>query len=113
MNDTQSTNKNFGAIGWGLILVWWGITEMIKFPNGAGAIGVGLILLGLNALRLVKGMPISGFSITIGFLALLWGGLDLAGSVLTLPFQLPIFAILLIALGIGLVAPELLRTRHA
>jgi hypothetical protein len=113
MNNTQPLNRSLGTIGWGLIFVWWGVTEMIKFPSGTGAIGVGLILLGMNAVRLLNGIPGNGFSITIGILALVWGGLELAGSVLSLPFQLPVFAILLIVLGVSLLAPELLRTRNA
>lgn len=113
MNNSQPLARNLGAIAWGLIFIWWGITEMIKFPTGAGAIGFGLILIGLNAIRLLINMPVSGLSLTIGILALVWGGLELAGSVLTLPFQLPVFAILLIALGVVLLSQELLRTRNA
>ena len=47
-----------------------------------------------------KGEPTSGFTTTLGILALLLGGLQLASPYLQLPFELPIFAILLIALGL-------------
>ena len=113
MENTRMLNRNLETVAWGAFFIWWGITEMIKFPTGIGAIGFGLILLGLNAIRLLNRIPVSGFSLTIGILALVWGGLELAGSVLSLPFQLPIFAFLLIALGVSLLAQELLRTRYA
>jgi hypothetical protein len=40
------------------------------------------------------------------------GGLELASSVLRLPFELPVFAILLIVLGVILLARELLRSKN-
>jgi hypothetical protein len=76
-------------------------------PHGAGAIGIGLILLGLNAARSLNGVRTSGFSITLG-LALVWGGLELVGSLLALPFDIPVFAILLIVLGAIMLVRELL-----
>ena len=82
-------------------------------PHGTGAIGIGLIWLGLNAARALKGMPISGFTTTLGILALVLGGLELAISVLHLSFELPVFAILLIVLGAIMLARELLAARAA
>jgi hypothetical protein len=86
---------------------------MAKFlPSGTGAIGIGLILLGSNAVRSLNGIPASRFSITLGILALVWGGLELAGVVLSLPFELPILAILLIVLGVIVLAHELIGSRN-
>jgi hypothetical protein len=90
-----------------MFFIWWGITELFNFAAGIDAIGVGLILLGLNVVRSLNGMPTSGFTITFGILALVWGGLELAQSVLPLPFEIPVFAILLIVLGVILLAREL------
>ena len=113
MNSTQSLNRNFEAIAWGALFIWWGITELIvSLPDGTGAIGVGLILLGVNAARSLNGIPASGFSTTLGVLALVWGGLELAGSIFNLPFDLPVFAILLIVLGVTMLAFELARDRN-
>ncbi len=101
MDSIQLRNRSFEGLAWGAIFIWWGITEMFHFmPDGTGALGLGLILLGVNAARYLSGVRMSGFSLTIGILALLWGGLELAGALLSLPFRLPIFAILLIALGV-------------
>jgi hypothetical protein len=113
MNNTQMQNRNLEAAAWGALLIWWGITELVKsLPDGTGAIGIGLILLGLNAARSLNGIPTSRFSIVLGILALVWGGLELAGVVLSLPFELPVFAILLIVLGVTLLASELTRSRN-
>ncbi len=76
---------------------------------GVGAIGIGLILLGLNAARWLNGIPASGFTTTLGILALVLGGLELANVVLHLSFELPVFAILLITLGVIFLAREILR----
>jgi len=105
MNNKQAMNWNFEAIAWGALFIWWGITELIpSLPDGAGAIGIGLILIGVNMARLFNGLPTSRFSITLGILALIWGGLELAGVLLSLPFEIPIFAILLIVLGMIILA---------
>jgi len=101
MENTRTVNFDLGTIAWGAFFVLWGITEMFpSLPEGTGAIGIGLILVGLNLARLWKGQPINGFTTTFGVLALLLGALQLARPVLHLSFELPIFAILLIALGV-------------
>ena len=81
MNKTQSQKRDFETIAWGAIFVWWGITELFPaLPTGSGALGIGLILLGINAARHFSGVPTSRFSITVGILAVVWGGLELAGD---------------------------------
>ncbi len=97
MNDSIK-NRSIDALAWGALFIWWGLTLLIPFPAGVGLIGVGLILLAANAARYFQGMRVSGFTTAIGVLALVWGGLELAGTVL--PFALPVFPILLIVLGL-------------
>jgi hypothetical protein len=112
MNKPQTMNRNFEAIAWGALFVWWGVTELFSsLPDGTGAIGIGLILIGVNIARTLNGIPISRFSTTLGILALVLGGLELAGVLLSLPFEIPIFAILLIVLGVIVLAPELTGRR--
>lgn len=112
MENLRTINRSYEQLAWGAIFIWWGITELFNFlPDGTGALGLGLILLGVNAARFVNNIPVSGFSITVGILALVWGGLELAGALLSLPFHLPVFAILLIVLGILVLGGSL--TEHA
>jgi hypothetical protein len=74
MNTAQTLNRTLEAIAWGALFVWWGIIELIpSLPDGSGATGIGLILLGVNAARLLNGLRVNGFSTTIGILALVWG----------------------------------------
>ena len=87
-------------------------TRFLDLCAGTGAIGIGLILLGLNAARSLNGIAVSGFSTTLGILVLLWGGLELAGAILPLPFELPVFAILLITLGVLLLGGEIVRPKN-
>jgi intracellular septation protein A len=109
----QSSYRNLDTMAWGAFFVWWGITSLVvSLPKGAGAMGIGLIFLGLNAARYMKGFPVSGFTTILGILALVWGGLDLAGVLLSLPFQMPTFAIIVIVLGVSLVAGQLVGRKN-
>jgi hypothetical protein len=114
MENTRTLNSSFEMAAWGALFIWWGITELFNFlPTGIGAIGIGLILLGLNVARSLNGIHTKGFTTILGILALVWGGLELASSVFALPFELPVFEILLITLGVILLGREIVRTRNA
>ena len=113
MGNVQTSYRNLDTIAWGAFFVWWGITNLVvSLPKGVGAMGIGLIFLGLNIARSMKGIPVSGFTTILGILALVWGGLDLAGALLSLPFQMPAFAIIVIVLGVSLVAGQLIGRRN-
>lgn len=113
MNNTPTINRHFEVIAWGALFIWWGLTELIpSLPDGTGLIGIGLILIGMNVARSLNNLPVSRFSLTLGILALVWGGLELAGLLLSLPIEIPIFAILLIVLGMIILAPELAGSRN-
>jgi hypothetical protein len=105
MDNPKKRNHKYEIIAWGVFFVWWGIVEFKFLPHGTGDLGIGLILLGLNAVRSVKGIPTSGWTIALGILMLADGILELTGTLFNLPFKLPIFAILLIILGGILLAP--------
>ncbi len=110
MEKSQNINRSLDTIAWAAFFLWWGMTELFSsLPTGIGAIGIGIILLGLNLARWSKGIPTSGFTTVLGILALVLGILELAASILSLPFDLPVFAILLITLGLLLLGGELLR----
>jgi hypothetical protein len=113
MENTPKSNIDFGTIAWGAFFILWGITEMFKsLPDGTGTLGIGIILVGLNLARLWKGQPASGFTTTLGVLALLLGSLQLARPFLHLSFEFPIFAILLMVLGLIVLAGELKGSKN-
>ncbi len=110
MDDARKLNKVLEAVAWGALFIWWGLSLVPHFlPNGLDAAGTGLILLGVNLFRMTKGIPVNGFSTTLGILTLVWGGLDLSRSVFHLPYKLPVFAILSILLGVILLLSPLRR----
>ncbi len=114
MNNVQTLNRKFEMIAWGLFFIWWGIADsdfgLLKaLPHGLGWLGIGLILLGLNAARTLNGIPSRSFTTILGILAFVLGGLQLARLVLRPPFELPIFAILLIVFGVIVLAETMRR----
>jgi hypothetical protein len=112
MENKQALNRNFDTMAWGAFFIWWGITVLFKsLPIGIGAVGIGLILLGLNAARALNGIPTSGFTITLGLITLGLGGFDLAKAALHLPWDLPVFATTLTLLGVLFLARATLANR--
>ena len=85
---------------------------LVFLPDGSGAIGVGLILLSVNAVRWLKGIPPYPFSITLGILMLVLGGLEIVRAFVHPPFDLNIFAILMIVLGLILLGRVLFRLQN-
>ena len=113
MENIRTSNTKLETLAWAAFFIWWGITELFQsLPPGIGALGIGVILLGLNAARRQNGLPASGFTTTLGILALVLGGLELAGALLHLSFELPVFAILLIVLGAIMLMRELSHASH-
>ncbi len=107
-NLNAMENKRLEAIAWGLFLIMLGCQAFIpaeRVNEGVWAIGVGIILLGLNAARYTRRIRMSGFTTVLGIIALLTGIGELAGV------DLPGLAILLILLGAQLVLKPWLEER--
>jgi len=97
MNDIKTLNHTIAAVGEGALLIWWGVVIMIDpLTIGMGAIGTGIILLGINAARLKRSIPTKSSTTAIGITTLVWGALD---TVFNPRFEVS-FAILLIVIGI-------------
>ncbi|MGB8646971.1 MAG: hypothetical protein WCF84_17170 [Anaerolineae bacterium] len=116
MDAARTVKHDFETVAWGALFIWWGIADsdigLFKFlPHGIGWAGIGLILLGLNAARARNGIPMGSLTTTLGIIALVLGGVELAGSVFGLPFEIPGLAVVLITLGLVVLARELLRIR--
>ncbi len=77
MGAKKEFNHRIASFGWGLLLLWWGFVILIDpLTMGIGAIGTGLILLGLNAVRVWKRIPTVASTTTVGIITLTWGVLD-------------------------------------
>lgn len=111
MENEQKTKSYYEAIIWGSWFIWWGAVELMPFlPKGSGIFGTGIILLSIIGLRALKGLSTSSFSITLGFVTFVWGGLEISRGFVHLPFEIPVFAFTLIALGGFLAIRALLKS---
>ncbi len=80
--EKKALNGRLEAMGWGLFLIMLGGFALVpgdQIPRGVWSIGVGLIMLGLNAARYFYGLKLSGFTTFLGLLALLGGVAQLLG----------------------------------
>jgi len=94
--------RRIDAIGWGLLFLMSGVVFLIPgLPDGTWLVGLGLLMLGLNAARLVIGLPLDRFGVILGSGALLAGLGTMAGM------DVPVFALLLVAFGLAIIAGQL------
>ncbi len=101
MVDAKSLNRKYETAAWGAFFILLGVTSLFRgLPDGVGAVGLGLIFLGLNLARYLNKVPTSALTITLGVLALLLGGADILRTVLNLQIEVPLFPLALIAIGL-------------
>ncbi len=111
MEDLKRFNHRLATMAWGLLLIWWGIVIVVDpFTIAIGAIGTGLILLGVNAVRSQKGIPITNSNNSVGIIAIIWGVLDQARHMLGLSPWLSLALILFVVGFAYLLTPLLRRT---
>ena len=75
-------NKRLETIGWGCFLIMLGGFMFVPHTvvaKGFWSIGVGVIMLGLNAARYFNNIKMSGFTTFLGVVAMVGGILQLAG----------------------------------
>jgi hypothetical protein len=75
-------NKRLESVFWGLFLIMlggWALIPAATIPKGAWSVGVGLIMLGLNAARYLNGIRMSGFTTVLGLLAVVGGVAEYLG----------------------------------
>ena len=109
MDNARTMNSIFSKIGDNALLIWWGVVMMVHpITIGMGAIGTGLILLGVNAARLLKRIPTKLATTTIGVMAILWGTLDTAFH----PRFEVSFALMLVVIGLVSLVVVLVRLNH-
>jgi hypothetical protein len=100
-------DKRLAILFWPLLLILLGTIWLFpvdRVPVGTFLTGIGLILLGLNAARLLNGIPVRVLPTVLGVVALAAGLAEFAGA------ELPIVPLSLIAIGVSIV-PELFHAR--
>ncbi len=81
-SEKAALNKRLESIAWGLFLIMLGGFALVPdsiTPKGTWALGVGLIMLGLNAARYFLKIRMSGFTTVLGILSVVGGISELAG----------------------------------
>jgi len=102
----SALNKRFESIAWALFLIMIGGIWLVpkeRVPEGTWLVGAGLIMLGLNAARYLNGIKMSGFTIVLGFIAVVSGLSDFVGV------DLPFFPLLLILIGASIILRPLIE----
>jgi hypothetical protein len=103
--SNESLDRRLHDIGWGLLLMLTGMIWLVpakRVPQGAWLLGVAAILVGLDVVRYVKHITVSGFSLVVGLAALL------AAFSRIWRTDLPVLALCLLIIGASLVAKPLL-----
>ena len=99
-------NRRLESISWGLFLIMLGGFALLKsVPEGTWLVGAGVIMLGLNVLRLLLGIRIGWFTVVLGTVALLSG----LGSVYGV--SIPVGPLLVILIGLAIILRALDRSR--
>ncbi len=98
----RELNRRLETMSWGLFLIMIGGFALLKdVPEGTWLIGAGVIMLGLNAVRLLVGIRASGFTLILGTIALLSG----IGSVYGI--DIPVGPLLIILIGLAIIVRAL------
>ena len=107
MKDINTLDKRYETFAWGVGFVSIGILSLIPGDqSGIGVLSIGLILIGLNLTRSLSKIPINTFTTILGLLAFLLGLVALFRRALNIPpFELDLFALLLIIIGIYFLIP--------
>jgi hypothetical protein len=99
---SRDLDSQIDAIGWGLFFLMSGVVLLVPdLPDGSWLTGLGALFLGLSIVRRWIGLPVSGFGVVVGIVAIAAGASTIAGV------SLPVFALLLVGCGLVLVTREL------
>jgi hypothetical protein len=99
-------SRRLEGFGWAVLLIAVGTIWLLpetQFPHGTWLIAAGLILLGLNAIRYLNRVRMSGFSLVAGIVALTIGVGEFFGV------KLPLIAIALIVVGAVILLKTMLQ----
>lgn len=101
-------SQTLDSLGWGLFIVLigigWYIGSAYKIDTGSFiALGVGLILLGINLIRVKSNIKINRFAIFVSILALAIGGAGILG------YSLDLLPTILIIVGLFVIEEALAK----
>jgi hypothetical protein len=87
------------VLGWGVFFLMTGVLMLFpSLPEGTWLVGLGVLMLGLAAVRVGLGLAFEWFGVILGTGALVAGFGTIAGV------YIPVFALFLVACGLALIA---------
>jgi hypothetical protein len=92
----SEVGRRVAVAGWGLFFIWIGIVLLKGIVTGISMLGIGIIALGVQAVRMFLNIGLEGFWIFVGLIFVLggiWGFFET---------QLPLLPIVLIIAGVAL-----------
>jgi hypothetical protein len=100
-------DQRIDRIGWGIFFMCIGALWLMPrpLPSGMWLTTIGVLLLAVNVWRVVSGLPLRLSTSIVGAFALL------TGIGLLFGVDLPVLALMLIAIGVGTLTEALLRRR--
>ena len=97
--DTKNLAHRLDVLGWGIFFLITGVLMLFpSLPEGIWLVGLGVLLLGLAAVRVALGLAIEWFGVILGAGALIAGFGTIAG------IYIPVFALFLVACGLAIIA---------
>lgn len=104
-------NKVLDGLAWGLFFILLGLVWIISASHSidAGtyvAVGVGIILIAINLVRMGVGIKVSKFSLFIGLIAFALGGAGIIG------YSLDLVPMIIILIGLFIIAEGLQKVRN-
>jgi hypothetical protein len=78
VEEQKTTNQkelahNLSTVGWSFFFIWIGLSFLANFGVGLGLLGIGIITLGIQLVRLYYSLKLEGFWIVVGLLFVLGG----------------------------------------
>jgi hypothetical protein len=94
--EHQDRSNLLDAVGWALFFIWAGVAWLLEVSLGWGIIGTGILLLGLQLVRVLLHTTADVFWIVVAMALVIGGFWELWGV------AIPLAPLILIVLGIGL-----------
>lgn len=73
-HESERYNRQLDRVGWSLAAILTGSILLWQAPFGLWLMGVAVILLGMNLIRLIQHLPMSNLALVLGLTALTMGG---------------------------------------
>lgn len=96
-NERSELTHKLQVVGWGLFFIWVGIAVLTKIEVGIGLLGVGIITLGMQAVRKYFNLKLEGFWVIVGLIFFIGGIWALFQP------KVPLLPIVLIVAGLALI----------